>query len=411
MLSHLELPLTQFDDLALSVRFAVGPRLRSISIEIEIWEYRDGETAYPWDNVAYVLKSAPGITMFAIKGKDNFPDDQDFEEPLPLMQLYDSLNHLECLDTRPIYLTHGVLSHLVAASRLKRLMFTIHSEELMQFNATTPHEIDFPCLTNLWIGIEDLFSCMAFLTRPGYRKLETLEIMHLDDSDNDEIDGWDLLEPFFASLRDHLPHSNLQSLCILGCGYYTLPLQHTVSRITLSTLSPLFSFSNLSDVQITLDASFKLSNADLRDIATAWPNLRILRFFERTTTRRPKVTLLGLLFLIKLCPQLQELTLRVNAWEIPRCAELGDVRGLNLRSLDVCTSPLFCVSGMAAFLISTFPQLSSLSFGWVYWNQWDVKVDMQLTSDDEEHLECWKEVRAILRPVTEDRGRQQRYQK
>jgi hypothetical protein len=58
-----------------------------------------------------------------------------------------------------------------------------------------------------------------------------------------------------------------------------------------------FSFPNLTDVQITLDASVKLNDANLRSIAEVWPKLQFLRLFpsECTITRRPKITLSGLL--------------------------------------------------------------------------------------------------------------------
>jgi hypothetical protein len=65
----------------------------------------------------------------------------------------------------------------------------------------------------------------------------------------------------------------LQSLHILGSGYYISPPEQTVLKIKLSMLVPLFSFSNLTDVQITIDASIKLKDAGLMNIAEAWPKL------------------------------------------------------------------------------------------------------------------------------------------
>jgi hypothetical protein len=401
MLNHLNLSLTKFDDLALHVRFAVGPRLRSVLIKFDWWEYYDVE--HPWDNVAYVLKSAPGISSFIIEEKEDYPYDVGYEASPPLNQLYGNFNHLEYLDTRSICLTHGILTHLATVTPVKQLMFTILSDELLQFNSTPPPEIMFSCLIHMLIGTESLSDCTALLKRPGYRKLEKLDVMRLDHEDGD----WEL-EPFFTSLRDYLPHRNLQSLHISGSQYYSSPPKQTVPRIMLGTLAPLFSFPNLTDVQITLDATVKLDNKGLGNIAKAWPRLRILRLFERTTTRRPKITLSGLLSLIVLCPELQELTLRMNALNIPGCAQLGDVCGYNLRSLDVCTSPVLYAASMVAFLTVTFPELSSLFHGWCYSTRMDGEVDMELTDNDESHLACWREVGDLLGPVTRDRARRQR---
>jgi hypothetical protein len=396
MLSHLDATLFEFKDLSIYVRFAIGPGLRSVSISIESWEF---DSQYPWNNVVYFLKSAPNISSLAIEGTYDFPEDRDVKEPFPLMQLYSSINHLEYLDIRPMYLTHDTLSHLATLNRLKLLKFTIHSNELVQFNPTHPSATDFPCLTHLWIGTDGLSGCTVLLKCPGLQKLKTLEIVRLD-SDDDGV--WEL-DPFFKSLQDSLSHSCLHTLRILGPGYHTSPPKDSVPRVTLSTLTPLFSFSNLTDIQITLDASVELKDKDLRNVAEVWPGLRVLRLFERTTTRRPKLTLSGLLSLLVMCPELRELTLRMDTLKIPSCAQLGDIRGHNLFSLDVCTSPLFHAPEMVAFLIVTFPKLTSLSYGWEYYGRWEEYVDTLLTPDDEQHLASWHEVSGFLLPVTEER--------
>jgi hypothetical protein len=181
MLSHLDATLFEFKDLSIYVRFAIGPGLRSVSISIESWEF---DSQYPWNNVVYFLKSAPNISSLAIEGTYDFPEDRDVKEPFPLMQLYSSINHLEYLDIRPTYLTHDTLSHLATLNRLKLLKFTIHSNELVQFNPTRPSATDFPCLTHLWIGTDGLSGCTVLLKCPGLQKLKTLEIVRLTPSLN-----------------------------------------------------------------------------------------------------------------------------------------------------------------------------------------------------------------------------------
>jgi hypothetical protein len=177
-----------------------------------------------------------------------------------------------------------------------------------------------------------------------------------------------------------------------------------VPRVTLSTLAPLFLFPNLTNIEIMLDASVELKDKDLENIAEAWPKLRVLCLFERTTTRHPELTLSGLLPLLAMCPELQELTLRMDASKIPSCAQLGDIRGRNLLSLDVCTSPVFDAPEMVVFLILAFPKLTCLSYGWEYRNKWDKQVDMLLTWDDEQHLAKWDAVADFLLPVTGERA-------
>jgi hypothetical protein len=388
-----------FSTFAFYARFAVGPRLRSISVVIEKDKYGFG-VEYPWDNVASVLESAPSVKEFKVDGNgDDFPDDECFDHS----QTIRSFNDLEYFNSRPLYLSHNTLAHLATVNRLKELTITIHSHDLAKFNLTDAFETEFPSLTKLAIVTTLLHHCTVLLERPSFRKLEALEITRLFEHLPGKCAVWDV-DSFFNSLRDHLPHSCLWSLHILGSGFYTSPAQHIGSKITLNTLSPLFPFTNLSDIQITLDESVELNDAELRTVAKAWPNLRILRLFERTTTWSPRVTLFGLLSLLALCPKLEELTLRMDASELPIFAQLKDMKpSPHLHSLDVCTSPLKDVPGMVAFLALAIPRLRSLSFGWRYSSQLDQLVDMHLTMGNFFYLARWKNVCKILTQVMTSR--------
>jgi hypothetical protein len=171
-------------------------------------------------------------------------------------------------------------------------------------------------------------------------------------------------------------------------------------------LEPLLSFPNISVLKVNLDGDIALDDGALRRIGESWPNLRVLRLFDQTMGTSSAVTIMeGLLPLITACPQLEELTLRVNFTDIPTFAQLGDViPARNLRRLNTCTSTVTPgePEKISNFLMVLFPVLASLTYGWWYPDLGaEGHVDsVELTAEEESYGECWEEVRIQLAPFT-----------
>ncbi|GLB39753.1 hypothetical protein LshimejAT787_0702630 [Lyophyllum shimeji] len=131
----------------------------------------------------------------------------------------------------------------------------------------------------------------------------------------------------------------------------------------MHTFKPLFAIADLITLRIGLDTAFEIDDHDLLRLGMAWPKLQILELKDRTILSVPKITLAGVFRFVASCPDLEELTLRLNAFgDIAICARLGAIRPhLCLRKFNHCRSSIKDPIQVAAILAFMFPNLSTLS--------------------------------------------------
>jgi hypothetical protein len=381
-------------------RLVVGPSLHKIILRLDDGQFNneDENVDYPWDNVASVLKvRSAGISEFRVVVYSSRHASSIFLGPPPeIMQLYHCFQALELLETPWIGVTHDALTHLATLPKLWKLKISLDVAEATLFNSALPSETHaFPSLLQLSLSTEELHSCSELLKHSGFQQLQSLEITR-------EVEGgyWDL-DPFFRTLRDRLSHSVFDEVifCKADLDRWSPP-QGNISPITLNTLTPLFSFPNLSVLKSELDTTVELDDAAIRKVAEAWPHLRVFRLFERTTGGIPGITAGGLLPLIASCPKLEQLTLRINALTIPNFTQLGEViPARNLSRLNVCTSSIYQWAQVASFLVVVFPVLSFLGFGWHYGSIEGMNAIQGLDHTELGYLADWETVHQLLSPV------------
>ncbi|RPD54510.1 hypothetical protein L226DRAFT_471922 [Lentinus tigrinus ALCF2SS1-7] len=136
------------------------------------------------------------------------------------------------------------------------------------------------------------------------------------------------------------------------------PLDHPECTLNLTSLEPLFACPELTELDIT---SFFLRVDDefVRTLAAACPRLQSLRLVPPYNAGRlSEVTLDGLLPLFRLCPDLTDLALPLNA-TLPMSSVAGGIHDSQLVTLDVGDSPIRFPDEVAAFLSAhcTHPDL------------------------------------------------------
>ena len=396
-LRNLDISMHEFCALAPYPQLMIGPRLKNITIRFDLDDFWNID-ATPWDNVAFIMKPMSsgilGFKFIAYSEPGSAP--LHFESPPELMQLFSSFQTLQSLSTPSIELTYDCLAHLATLPSLKTMKISIFLREASLYASAFSSKVDvFPCLKSLFLSTDSLSACSELLKHSGFQCLESLTV------ERQSSDGYWDLDPFLYALQARLSHTTFAELILVeDDGFYRERPQASMSKITFNTLIPLLTFPNFTVLKIGINTLVELNDDAILRIAETWPRLRVFRLFEATTGILPAATLSSLLTLAAFCPHLEQVTLRVNALDVPHLAQVGEViPAPNLYRLNVCTSPLKRSPWVASFLSVVFPVLSDLSFGWRYPSFDNMNFLPNLTSLELRHWRSWEGVEQLLRPV------------
>lgn len=395
-LQALIIPLSAFCDQAHYPRLVLGPELKTIIIAAEE-NITSPLPSYAWDNVKVTLAPlAPIMSVFVVNAVEAHSNGDPLElgTPTDLMQLYRSFENLTALDAASVSVDHTTLSHLASLPSLQMLRASIETNELNHFIITFGTPQEFPSLIMLGLRVADLLACSRLLQRPGLRQLAALEV-----SRSQQDAYWDV-DRFTQIFRIRSTFPALSQLAISSPIDQRIQFPTTMTRVTAKTWAPLLGFIHLSIIRIRLETTVDLDDPVLRTMALSWPHLEVLEIFEWATDTVPKVTLAGLLPLLASCTRLSQLTLRINALtDIPRFAQVGDLPPRNeMRYLNVCTSPIQVPQKVAAFLITVFPNLAQLHYGWQYSGR-DGEIINLGTGQESGYYRAWREVFNLLSPI------------
>nr|GAT53564.1 predicted protein [Mycena chlorophos] len=179
------------------------------------------------------------------------------------------------------------------------------------------------------------------------------------------------------------------------------PPAGTMGDYSLSgdTLSRLFPFQNLVDITLRPPSGFIVDDGVIRDLASAWPNVMVLRLASGSTRQsRAATTLNALRVLAESCPYLHDLMLPLNASTVPafQTYRARRITQTALASLDVGISPIGDSKEVARFISGHFASISVVST-FCAW-RWD---DGGYQASDGEQREKtfhvrWKEVDMML---------------
>ncbi|RDB17240.1 hypothetical protein Hypma_001765 [Hypsizygus marmoreus] len=392
-LRHLQIDLFRFTGQATYARLLCGPSLRTVEIHLPLTA---SGADHPWDDMEAVLSPlARRLEAFTFETFDTqWNMVVHCGTPSSVMALFGAFHDIQTLDARAFEITHSVLSELAHLSSVKRLNISITSSELLKFNSILPQPDDFSALVELGIETGDLSACSELLQRPGFSQLQSLTVTQCA-----RTGIWDL-GPFFQIIHQHQSHTELAALSIVQYNPYWNPPRDEC-KITVGTLRPLFAFSKLGVLKITVDISVEIDDAGLVEIAAAWRNLRMFRLFEQTLHTIPQVTLVGFLHFMTFCTVLEDVTLRIDALHPPTFAANGAITpSSSLRRFNVCTSPVYDEwEEIAAIIAVAFPSLEALLYGWFYQVPGGGLESVELSMGEMWYFERWKECARLLGPI------------
>jgi len=164
--------------------------------------------------------------------------------------------------------------------------------------------------------------------------------------------------------------------------------------IHFKTLEPLLQFVHLRHLSLAAHP-FELTDAEVKVMAMAWPNLEDLYYWQYqytspggSTNTFPKTSPRGLLWLATHCRKLHALTFTfrasINDAEYFTDDEVALGAGHNLNFLDVGFSEIESAEEVARFISRVFPNLTLLVF-------------RNGGAESEPNTERWEEVQALIR--------------
>ncbi|KAG0697940.1 hypothetical protein DFH29DRAFT_127128 [Suillus ampliporus] len=276
------------------------------------------------------------------------------------------------------------------------------------------HLSQFPSLSRLTIGLGEDFPSALTFPRSPFHKLRYLTInsksigpcLSMLKATNWSIRcfhhrmdaGYDPAgrEALLALLPLQLSHESLKCISL-----HTNAAPHEDDDPVTNPLSlkPLFSFNNLLILELSGAILPGLDNNGLQQLATAWPQLRVLILQQKAGLYRfPHVDLTGLVLLLEHCPDLQQLAISVNAiidTKVPPAHPISSISNTLITSINFCNSPITKTAEVAAFLSAIVPNLRETP-------SWTGEVTC-LGGAAQEYRKRWDSVAELVRVFAEVR--------
>ena len=324
-----------------------------------------------------LVSACPHMTHLSLYGLSRAPW-QDIEKVLSTLRRWSSLWFLELRD-------------LPDASMLCMAKLPVLRELIIKNSRETGeehlpmHVKGFTKLESLNIVNASIEFPVELITCMSRTPLQTLRLEFGRDPEAGELSN------LFMAMRRNISQSSLRNLHI----DYVLDKAELVEEersITLDELSPLLTFTNLSDVSIALNYEFRLDKEDLRIITSSWPHLQTLALSSlRPSQYWPLTSINDFTYFLGHCPSLESLTIAFDASEA--CLGTGKPGGgvcyEKIHTLGVLHSPIGDPGKVAAFLSDIFPNLQEIRIFCC--------EELELPGDYEELEQKWEEVERLVK--------------
>ncbi|KAJ6587511.1 hypothetical protein DFH09DRAFT_976857 [Mycena vulgaris] len=198
----------------------------------------------------------------------------------------------------------------------------------------------------------------------------------------------DVATLFFAALAAHCSPHSLRQIHTGKCNPWISGERDTIDGVTLQILS---CFTNLVNANLPPPLVFDLDDADVGEMARAWPRIESLEL-RCASDMPPRITLRGLAFLAQHCPHLSSLKMDFDATAVPEWDGTAATNPLQTSPTRVLVEncPIVTPGPVAAFMSRIFPNAT------IRMGSWD--EDGELRSEAEIlNLRRWEEVRHILK--------------
>lgn len=336
--SEAELNGNSFNGLAIYARLIISPCIRKLKVILPL-------NSFAWSNVIAMLrKAAPlDLSSFMVFGRARGSPCLESES----LELLSTLHSVRTLAITEIFLTCHAINMIGTLPALEDLRLSITEQQMQLYSP--PNGNNFPLLTRLEICSDTMNACQLLLMKIQLRTLRSLKV------EQTGVVHWHVRR-FFETLHACNLVPMLESLIL-----HNFLAQSFV--IDASTFEGLDSYKHLRELSIS-PTRVELDDNHLMQLAKALPHLHLLIFNEEYTEIVPKCTFAGLQHLVRFCPKLESLTLRIDARQIPIFSTQPDGEyplGLHLTTLDLCTAPVSNACDVASYLLMLFPALTEFS--------------------------------------------------
>ncbi|KAH7903838.1 hypothetical protein BJ138DRAFT_1131217 [Hygrophoropsis aurantiaca] len=318
--------------------------------------------------------------------------DMGYDSPPSLLQwLQPSIIRLQSLVTIhwKSFLNSLESETIMSLSQLPRLTeatFDIPSNFSRYINTLSSRsparKLPFSKVRTLSIGYDDPAAVLSFLNHFIFE----LDTLHISCKDSKPCPIRDLLASLSPSLH------NIRSFEIAEVDHDD-SMAHWAGCLPLTkhTLGPLLHLKELQELSITIQCSIVLNDADLLEMAGAWPNITTLRLNGHPEPMS-QVTPYVLVAFLDRCPKLETLTIQVDFSAIDHAdfdpSSFVDLVGSrharnrrDLRRLNFGLYNIVCPGAIAKFLACFLPDQARL---WMHWgresgDKWDATMDILRT--------------------------------
>lgn len=301
---------------------------------------------------------------------------ETFSKVLCQLTELQALRCAELPDDSVLYLSQ--LSNLKTLRMDLRLISLDHIESALG-------RIRFPVLQEVLLSAPTMSHSQRFLKFIQSTSVDTINL-NVDD----ETCAGDY-KAIFTAWASNLSYRNLSVIDISEMQVWRDYDDKHIIDITI--LRPLFQLKHITSLKLETLCTFDLDNAAIKEIATAWPLLETLDLSIRECGWEipSKVTLPGLLPLLRNCPNLALLGVVVDATVLPTASTRlpgAGVRNTSLESLWLADSKITRPSLVASFLSAVAPNIEQI----VSWNT----PLLSGRKGKDKYLKRWKEVERLV---------------
>lgn len=322
----------------------------------------------------YIRDMHPNLTQVELEA--------DFESPgrvdSAVSELVSGWHHLTKLECGN--LTSSALAHLSSLATLQELHVGI--QDIAPIIVEPSRSATFPALRELTLNAPSLPHCTELLKLITSRVMEDLNLYPTSvDPPN--------LHQFLKTIQNFVS-STLQAVEVYGSETAI----ESIDPVKINILRPLFSFSDLTNIKIIADGGFDLDDDGIIELAMALPNLWHLDLVaEFNWPVVSRITLHGLISLVKYCPELHSLGIVVDATTFAISSDKpgGGAKCRDLHVVYFGNSRISDPPVVAAVLSDIFPNIEDI-FAWDDDNLDDQHTDIEAR----EYQQRWRQVQTLL---------------
>jgi hypothetical protein len=362
----------------------LGPKMRNIIIDCDDW-INATSTYFPVSplHIANLFASLSQLkpTLHVLKYSE------DVSSPAlesALSNLIQDSHDLRLLDLYDRDLPHAATTHLSHLPALKRLFIGEITIDDMPLYTTADGR--FPKLAEWAFSVPSLSSCMALL-----EAMPQCQFTRLLMRCNINVETMSQVLELSKAISCHRSQSSLTTLHLtwISSTRNDCPNPDGTYLSLQDALHPLFSLASLEDLHISSKRARDLDDSWITQAALAWPRLGSLSLFNFPLPIQPRITLAGLVPLIKHCPNLCHIDMQIDAKPVP-FALLEGIRNTSVQTINLQGSAIDKHLGVLRSLVQLFPNLTSVHGRLV-------RPQGQMSSIQAKYNDCWEKVNDMLR--------------